>query len=113
MIHGPYLPDMSDVTLGNGKSAAETGLARLDRALGVILSAMGLLFLGAWWTGRAADRHGLIFVFLGALVIGPIGALLWLAGLGMRRGWRLRWALQALSLVYPILLYTVIEQWFA
>ena len=104
---------MSDGTLGNGRSPLEAGLARLERTIGAALSVMGLLFLGMWWTGRATDRHGLIFVFLGALIIGPVGALLWLAGQGLRRGWRVRWLLQALPLVYLILICTVLQAEFA
>ncbi len=79
-----------------------TSLVTVDRWLGTILTLFGLASLLMWWTARATDRHGMIFVFLGAVWLGPSGPLFFLAGSAVARRWRLRWVVQALPLLYPV-----------
>src|ERR1041385_3889319 len=76
-------------------------LVAANRTVGGIIVAFGLLLLFMWWTGRDTDRHGMVFVWLGAQAIGPIGTLFLVAARAIEKRWRFRWAWQALPFLYP------------
>lgn len=76
-------------------------LAALERAAGLAITGLGALCFVMWWTGRAADRHGMIFVYLGGTFLLPLGILLWAAGRTLAPHRRLAWPLQLLVLGWP------------
>ena len=84
------------------------GVAGMNRAFGILFTALGLLLLVAWWTGRAGDRHGMGFAVIGAAWLGPAGPLFLLAEHAWRRGWRGRWLVQALPILYPAVFIAVL-----
>jgi hypothetical protein len=83
-------------------------LVVVNRALGALCILIGGLCLAMWWSGRTADRHGMMFVFLAAIWIGPAGPLFFVAATALRRGWRARWVLQALPVLYPVVLPAIV-----
>src|SRR6266702_4534902 len=68
--------------------------SKVELWIGAALAGLGTLLLLMWWTGRAADRHGMIFVFLGGAFVLPFGVAFILAGVGLR--------LRARSLVWAV-----------
>ena len=88
--------------------AALRDLIVVNRALGALCMLFGVLCLALWWFGRATDRHGMMFVFLAGIWIGPAGPLFFLAAAALRREWRARWVCQALPVLYPIALPAII-----
>ncbi len=83
---------------------SEALLYRLERAFGSLLVALGTLQLLAWWFGRAGDRHGMIYVFIGGVVTLPLGIALILAAvaLTLRTPWR--WLRQIFPLLWILAL---------
>jgi len=82
-------------------------LVVLNRAMGVLCSLFGIFCLAVWRSGHATDRHGMMFVFLAAIWIGPAGPLFFVAATALRRGWRARWICQSLPVLYPIVLSVI------
>lgn len=84
----------------------------VDLGLAIALGALTVLLVVMWWTGRATDRHGMIYVLIGAIWIGPSAPLFWLAARAMQRQWRSRWLLQVLPFVWPLTFIYLFDQAF-
>ena len=84
--------------------------SKVELWLGAALAGLGTLLLVMWWTGRAADRHGMIFVFLGGSFVLPFGVAFVLAGVGLRLRGPGRWFGQLLPLLWT-LAYFVFFKW--
>jgi hypothetical protein len=69
-------------------------VARLELWLGSVITALGGMLLVAWLDGRDTDRHGMVFAFLGALFLFPLGLMLIVGGLVLRHGGKHRWIAQ-------------------
>jgi hypothetical protein len=87
----------------------ERVVAVIDRILGALIIALGILLLIGWSAGRQAGHDGMLFLWLGAQAIGPVGSFLLVAARAMKTRSRMRWVWQLVPLVYPILFFTVAE----
>jgi len=76
-------------------------LAIVELWLGVILSTLGALFLLMWWTGRATDRHGMFFAYVGGTFVLQLGVMILAAGIALRFRFRGRWLVQLLPWLWP------------
>ena len=79
---------------------AERVLGWIDGALGVAVTLLVAGLVAMWW-GSANAPHGGVYALIAAVAIAPLGLFLLLPAFAMRRGWRIRWWLQALPLAYP------------
>ena len=59
-------------------------LGRVLRRTGAIILVVGVALLGMWITGRSADPHGMVFVFVGGLFVTFVGATLWTIGYSLK-----------------------------
>jgi hypothetical protein len=66
------------------------------------VTVLGAVFLLMWWTGRAEDPHGMVFVFLGGALVFPLGVALIVAALLLRLRNPIRWLGQLLPLLWPV-----------
>jgi hypothetical protein len=85
-------------------------LAKLELWLGSIVAGLGAVLLVMWRTGRDTDRHGMVFVFLGAVFILPLGLALVVAGLGLRHGGRRLRLLQLMPITW-VVAYFLLLKW--
>jgi len=85
-------------------------LSLIERWLGSALAALGAVLFLIWWTGRAGDRHGMIFVYLGGTFVLPLGLALLLAGLGLTVRGRGRWLGQLFPILWPFV-YRALFAW--
>ena len=85
-------------------------LSKLELWVGAAVTALGVLLLLIWRTGRADDRHGMAFVFLAGAFVLPLGLTLLLAASVLRRGGSRRWLAQLIPALWPVL-YVVLFRW--
>ena len=57
---------------------------------GALLVTAAALLLALWFTSRATDRHGAIFLLGGGVVFGLAGAWIWTIGYSLPMGGRRR-----------------------
>ncbi len=85
-------------------------VSKLELWVGAAVTALGVLLLLMWRTGRADDRHGMAFVFLVAAFVLPLGLAFLLAALVVSRGGSRRWLAQLIPALWPVL-YVVLFRW--
>jgi hypothetical protein len=85
-------------------------LAKIERAAGYLIAAFGVFCFLMWWTGRAEDRHGMVFALMAGAFFLPLGMLLALAGLTLPVNGRSRWLLQLPALAWP-LIFAALFRW--
>jgi len=83
-------------------NAAVRLLAIFEVWIGSISVLLGALLVFRWWTGRATDRHGMLFVLFVALYVLPLGVTLVLAGKVLKSRHRARWLMQLLPVLWTV-----------
>lgn len=88
-------PDTKRLTRAERTAVAVDALA----AVGLIVLVVFFLVVGVQAQANPDAPHGGAFMFLGAIITGPLVLLFGLTAAAVARRWRVRWALQALSVL--------------
>jgi len=89
-----------DLTSHAPRFAAIRILAMIEIWIGTIAVLFGAFLVFMWWTGKATDRHGMLFVLFVALYVLPLGVTLVLAGKVLKSRHRARWLTQLLPVLW-------------
>jgi hypothetical protein len=83
-------------------NAALRLLAMFEVWIGTIAVLFGAFLVFMWLTGKATDRHGMLFVLFVALYLLPLGVTLVVAGKVLKSRHRARWLTQLLPVLWTV-----------